>query len=148
MPGDSGGQRSPAGYSPWGCIQLDMTWWLNNNNHKSGPRWLLGTQRCRTTVPDLKEPQSSRGERANTHSFNQKTFMECLPWTKLGLSDAKETEKKKKKNASECFLSFKGSDNPRRMPIMKVKMTVWCKCLRAWTLGPGYLGSNPSSATH
>ena len=25
LPGKSPGQRSPAGYSPWGCKELDMT---------------------------------------------------------------------------------------------------------------------------
>ena len=30
-PLDSGGQRSPVCYSPWGRKQSDMTWQLNNN---------------------------------------------------------------------------------------------------------------------
>ena len=29
LPGESPGQRSLAGYSPWGCKELDMTEWLN-----------------------------------------------------------------------------------------------------------------------
>ena len=32
-PGDSEGQRSLACCSPWGCKELDMTYWLNNNNN-------------------------------------------------------------------------------------------------------------------
>ena len=32
LPGESHGQRSLAGYSPWGYKELDMTWQLNNNN--------------------------------------------------------------------------------------------------------------------
>ena len=35
--GESKGQRSLAGYSPWGCKDSDMTWWLNNSN--SNPRY-------------------------------------------------------------------------------------------------------------
>ena len=31
--GESHGQRSPAGYSPGSCKELDMTWRLNNNNN-------------------------------------------------------------------------------------------------------------------
>ena len=31
-PGDTGGQRSLAGCSPWGCKESDTTQWLNNNN--------------------------------------------------------------------------------------------------------------------
>ena len=30
--GKSHGQRSLVGYSPWGSKELDMTYWLNNNN--------------------------------------------------------------------------------------------------------------------
>ena len=32
-PGDGEAQGSLACCSPWGCEKLDMTWWLNNNNH-------------------------------------------------------------------------------------------------------------------
>ena len=32
MPGESHGQRSLAGYSPWGCKELDTTKRLNSNN--------------------------------------------------------------------------------------------------------------------
>ena len=31
LPGKPHGQRSLAGYSPWGRIKLDITWQLNNN---------------------------------------------------------------------------------------------------------------------
>ena len=31
-PGGSGGQRSLACCSPWGCKELDMTWQLNNSD--------------------------------------------------------------------------------------------------------------------
>ena len=31
LPEESQGQRSLAGYSPWGCKALDTTEWLNNN---------------------------------------------------------------------------------------------------------------------
>ena len=31
LPGEFNGQRSLAGYSPWGLKELDMTEWLNNN---------------------------------------------------------------------------------------------------------------------
>ena len=34
LPGKSHGQRSLAGYSPWGRQESDMTKWLNNNTHK------------------------------------------------------------------------------------------------------------------
>ena len=30
LPGESRGQRSLAGYSPWGCKELDMTEWLTH----------------------------------------------------------------------------------------------------------------------
>ena len=32
LPGESHGQRSLAGYSPWGCKESDMIERLNNNN--------------------------------------------------------------------------------------------------------------------
>ena len=31
-PGDGEGQGGLACCSPWGCKELDMTWWLNSNN--------------------------------------------------------------------------------------------------------------------
>ena len=31
LPGKCHGQRSLAGYNPWGCKELDTTEWLNNN---------------------------------------------------------------------------------------------------------------------
>ena len=33
LPGESHGQRSLAGYSPWGCKELDTTQWLNYHHH-------------------------------------------------------------------------------------------------------------------
>ena len=33
LPGESHGQRSPAGYSPWGHTELDMTEWLSMYAH-------------------------------------------------------------------------------------------------------------------
>ena len=33
LPGKSHGERSPAGYSPWGCRESDMTERLNNSNN-------------------------------------------------------------------------------------------------------------------
>ena len=33
LPGKSHGQRSLAGYGPWGCKELDTTLQLNNNNN-------------------------------------------------------------------------------------------------------------------
>ena len=32
LPEESHGQGSLVGYSPWGCKDSDMTWWLNNSN--------------------------------------------------------------------------------------------------------------------
>ena len=34
LPGKSHGQRSPTGYSPWGCKELDTTWQLNQKLHE------------------------------------------------------------------------------------------------------------------
>ena len=34
FPGKSHAHRSLVDYSPWGCQELDMTEWLNNNSHK------------------------------------------------------------------------------------------------------------------
>ena len=39
LPGEFYGQRSRAGYSPWGCRESDMTG-LNNNNTQRKPVWL------------------------------------------------------------------------------------------------------------
>ena len=33
LPGESHGQRSLAGYSPWCCRESDMTEWLNTNKN-------------------------------------------------------------------------------------------------------------------
>ena len=45
-PGDSGGQRSLMGYSPWGCKDSDITYGLNNhkNSGQGLPWWLSGKQ--------------------------------------------------------------------------------------------------------
>ena len=40
FPGESYGQRSPAGYSPWGCRELDMTERLTHT-HTGDPWWGL-----------------------------------------------------------------------------------------------------------
>ena len=34
-PGDDEGQGSLVCYSPWGQEELNMTWWLNNNNYQN-----------------------------------------------------------------------------------------------------------------
>ena len=34
LPGESHGQKSLAGYSPWGCKELDTTERLNSNDSK------------------------------------------------------------------------------------------------------------------
>ena len=33
IPGDSEGQGSLAHCNPWGCKELDMSWWLKNNSN-------------------------------------------------------------------------------------------------------------------
>ena len=40
LPGESHGQRSLAGYSPWGCKELDMTEQLTLSLHFRLPWWL------------------------------------------------------------------------------------------------------------
>ena len=49
LPGEFHGQRSLAGYSPWGCKELDMTeqltlirWNTSIKRNISSPTWLLG----------------------------------------------------------------------------------------------------------
>ena len=49
LPGESAGQRSLAGCSPWGRKKLDMTWWINNN--KSAPIDLLGVHTFKELRP-------------------------------------------------------------------------------------------------
>ena len=41
LPGKSHWQRSPVGYSPWGCNESDMTEWLHSLTYHShyGPLW-------------------------------------------------------------------------------------------------------------
>ena len=39
LPGKSHGQKSLAGYSPWGCKELTQL--LNNNNKKTKHTWCL-----------------------------------------------------------------------------------------------------------
>ena len=59
FPGKSHGQRSLAGYSPWGHKELDTTWWINNNWRPStsqllrdhGEGQLEGEQSVRAQVP-------------------------------------------------------------------------------------------------
>ena len=34
LPGESHGQRSLVGYSPWGCKELDMTEQLTHTHHR------------------------------------------------------------------------------------------------------------------
>ena len=35
LPGKHHGQRSLAGYSPWGCKESDTTWQLNHHHHQN-----------------------------------------------------------------------------------------------------------------
>ena len=48
LPGESHGQRSPAGYSPWGHKELNMTERLNNSIEGASPKaqWVKSLQ-CR-----------------------------------------------------------------------------------------------------
>ena len=40
LPGESHGQRSLAGYSPWGRKELDMTEWLSNIIMRTKGSWM------------------------------------------------------------------------------------------------------------
>ena len=43
LPGESHGQRSQAGYNPWGPKELDTTERLNHHHHQDlGEGWLMG----------------------------------------------------------------------------------------------------------
>ena len=42
LPGEFHGQRSPVGYSAWGCKELDMTEWLTLSLSHVGGRWVRG----------------------------------------------------------------------------------------------------------
>ena len=53
LPGKSHGQRSLAGYSPWGCKELDMTERLSTHWHLKIKRYLRKTQ-----VPEFSWEQS------------------------------------------------------------------------------------------
>ena len=56
MPGESRGQRSLAGYSPWGHKESDTTYWLNNKRHTL---WFLQPERVLLCPPlCLAEPRS------------------------------------------------------------------------------------------
>ena len=75
LPGKSHGQRSMAGYSPWVAKELEMIYWLNNNNSMRlqplkvpglerklvfNPlvRWPLNSMACFTTIKtETKVPQ-------------------------------------------------------------------------------------------
>ena len=75
LPGKSHGQRSMAGYSPWVAKELEMIYWLNNNNNMRlqplkvpglerklvfNPlvRWPLNSMACFTTIKtETKVPQ-------------------------------------------------------------------------------------------
>ena len=44
LPGKSHGQRSLAGYSPWGCKRVQYDLAKNNNNDKSSARHIIDAQ--------------------------------------------------------------------------------------------------------
>ena len=45
LPWEFHGQRSLAGYSPWGHKESDTTWWLNSNNNTSSTQsTILGAE--------------------------------------------------------------------------------------------------------
>ena len=57
LPGESHGQRSLAGCSPWGCKELDMTYRLNNSNQVAkATQFLSGSQ---PTKPVLSEQRAT-----------------------------------------------------------------------------------------
>ena len=64
MPGESHGQRSLAGYSPWGLKEADMTEWTNT----------FGAAQVTLMVKNL--PSSARNLRDN--SFD--TWVRKIPW--------------------------------------------------------------------
>jgi len=53
-PGDSEGQGSLAGCSPWGCKESDMTYRLNNNNNNKS-FWVLLTGLIPSSAEDKKD---------------------------------------------------------------------------------------------
>ena len=53
-PGDSEGQGSLAGCSPWGCKESDMTYQLNNNNNNKS-FWVLLTGLIPSSAKDKKD---------------------------------------------------------------------------------------------
>ena len=65
-PGDSEGQGSLTGCSPWGCKELDMTWWLKNNKQ---------LQSCLPVSVRVPLVQSGTYQIFNKHSvFNSATW--------------------------------------------------------------------------
>ena len=50
LPGESHGQRSLAGYSPWGRKESDTTWQLNNNHSSFAAQTLSTLLRVRAGI--------------------------------------------------------------------------------------------------
>ena len=49
LPGESHGQRSRAGYAPWGCRESDTTWWLNSSSVDRGSSELPASSSSRAS---------------------------------------------------------------------------------------------------
>ena len=59
LPGEShDSQRSQAGYSPWGCKELDTTKQLNTHTHTGGLD--KRTESLGSCLPENKAPEASR----------------------------------------------------------------------------------------
>ena len=92
LPGESHGQRSLAGYSPWGHKELDTTEWLSTHSQvlNQSPIMRLDwdpTSYCGGFVSCCRVRRSSRGR-----SFKERIFLQghSQRWAKHG-SEARQT---------------------------------------------------------
>ena len=73
LPGESHGQRSLAGYSPWGCKDSDMTERLS----------LCGSNTCRREGKEAE--RNKRGKKAVRHIQGQTGLVPWEFWTRMAL---------------------------------------------------------------
>ena len=66
-PGKSHGQKSLAGYSPWGRKELDMTQRLNSNNEGLGIRLPIPGTQVQFLVPE--DPACHRAAKPRHHNY-------------------------------------------------------------------------------
>ena len=83
LPGESHGKRSLAGYSTWGCKELDITEWLSTHTHlhitiSNSSRSLFFSDLIRLVVNTVFGSQGRTGEKSSKNLHFVNTFVKVV----------------------------------------------------------------------